>query len=249
MRSGRWVLSAVLVGALAGPAGAQTDRGLTPLEVAAACAPPPSFGTPSDAPHIIGSQDTVARRLFGNHDLLVVDTGTGGGIQLGQQYFIRRPSRFGMGYDGRTRGATTVGWMRVVAVNASTAIGQVDYACGGIIAGDYLQPYTPPTLPPNADRDERTGEPDFTSLARTVIGNEDRLSVGIGDFILIDRGAHEGLTIGTRFSVFRDLGVAGMPLANVGDGIVISTGENVSLTRITRARDAVISGDYVAVRK
>jgi hypothetical protein len=249
MRSGTLVLTAVFVGAFAGAAGAQTDRVLTPLELSASCAPPPSFGTPHDVPHVIGSQDTVARRLFGNHDLLVVDAGTIAGIQLGQQFFIRRPSRFDMGYQGRARAATTLGWMHVVAVNESTAIGQVDYACGGIIAGDYLQPYAAPALPPNADRDERTGAPDFTSMGRTVIGNEDRLSVGIGDYILIDRGTHQGMAVGVRFTVFRDLGVAGMPLANVGDGIIISTGENVSVTRITRARDAVISGDYVAIRK
>jgi hypothetical protein len=249
MRSGSFVLTAVFVAAIAGTAGAQTDKVFTPIELAAACAPPPTFGTPSDVPHVIGSQDTVARRLYGLRDLLVIDAGTGAGIQLGQEFFIRRPSRFGMGVDGRLRGATTLGWTKVVAVNASTAVAQVEHACGGIIQGDYLQPFTPPALPPNADRNDPAGEPDFSSLARTVIGNEDRLSVGIGDFMLIDRGAGQGVSVGARFTVYRDLGVAGMPLATVGDGIVISTGESVSVSRITRARDAVISGDYVAMRK
>jgi hypothetical protein len=106
-----------------------------------------------------------------------------------------------------------------------------------------------PVLPENADRDERTGEPDFSALAHVVIGNEDRLSVGIGDFTLIDQGSEQGLVPGTRFSVYRDVGVPGMPLASVGEGIVITTGDSVSVTRITAARDAVVSGDYVAVRK
>jgi len=249
MRSGTFVLTAAFVAAMAGTAGAQTDRVFTPLELAAACAPPPTFGTPGGVPHVIGAQDTVARRLFGSRDLLVVDAGTGKGIQLGQEFFVRRPSRFGMGIDGSQRGATTLGWTKVVAVNESTAIAQVEFACGGIIAGDYLQPFAPPELPPNADRNDPSGEPDFGSLARTVIGNEDRLSVGIGDFILIDRGTEHGVSVGARFTIYRDLGVAGMPLATIGDGIIIATGESVSVTRITRARDAVISGDYVALRK
>ena len=249
MRSGTFVLTAAFVAAIAGTAGAQTDRVLTPLELAVACAPPPAFGTPTGVPHVIGVQDTVARRLFGSRDLLVIDAGTVAGIQLGQEFFVRRPSRFGMGVAGRQRGATTLGWTRVVAVNDSTAIAQVEFACGGIIAGDYLQPFTPPALPPNADRNDPTGEPDFASLARTVIGNEDRLSVGIGDFMLIDRGTEQGVSVGARFTIYRDLGVAGMPLATIGDGIIIATGDSVSVTRITRARDAVISGDYIAIRK
>ena len=65
----------------------------------------------------------------------------------------------------------------------------------------------------------------------------------------IDRGTDQGISVGTRFTIYRDLRVAGMPLATVGDGIIIATGNSVSVSRITRARDAVISGDYVAMRK
>jgi hypothetical protein len=250
MRSSTLVLAAALVAATSGIAAAQPEQKFTPLERAAGCAPPPTLsGSPTGAPHVLGSQDTVAKRLFGVRDLLVLDAGTKAGLDLGQQFYVRRPSRFGMGYDGKARGATTLGWVHVVAVNENTAIALVDQACGGIIAGDYVETFTPPVLPPNADRDERVGEPDFSSLARVVIGNEDRLSVGIGDFTLIDRGTGQGLTAGVRFSVYRDVGVAGMPLASVGEGIVISTGESVSVTRITNARDAVVSGDYVAIRK
>jgi hypothetical protein len=38
-------------------------------------------------------------------------------------------------------------------------------------------------------------------------------------------------------------------LASVGDAVVVSVGENVALARIMRARDAVQTGDYMAVRK
>lgn len=250
MRSCTVVLAAAFVVAVSGVSSAQTDRTFTPLELAVGCAPPPTLsGPPSGAPRVIGSQDTVAKRLFGAHDQLVVDAGAKTGVALGRQFFVRRPSRFGMGVDGRARGATTVGWVRVVAVNESTAIATVDQSCGGIIAGDYLEPFAAPTVPANADRDEASGELDFADLGRVVIGNEDRLSVGIGDFTLIDRGSGQGLTPGVRFSVYRDVGVKGMPLASVGEGIVIATGDSVSVTRITRARDAVLSGDYVAIRK
>ena len=255
MRSGIFVLTAAFVTLMAGAAGAQTETPLTPTQIAIGCAPRPSLdGPPHGARHVIGGQDTVPRSVFGNRDLLVVDGGTQAGIQLGQQFFVRRQSRYAMpGYTmpgyASGRMATTEGWIRIVAVNESTAIAAVDRACGVITAGDFLEPFVIPVAPPDAGRDERVGDPDFTTLARVVVGNENRVSAVPGDFVLIDHGDQQGLAAGARFAIYRDVGVSGMPLASIGDGIVIATGKSVALTRITRARDVVISGDYVAIRK
>ena len=250
MRSGTFVLTAAFVALMAGAAGAQTDTPLTPTQIAIGCAPKPSLdGPPNGARHVIGGQDTVPRRVFGNRDLLVVDGGTQAGVQLGQQFFVRRENRYALPAYTHGHTATTEGWIRIVAVNESTAIATVDRACGVITAGDFLEPFVVPVAPPDAGRDERVGEPDFTTLARVVVGNDDRLSAAPGDFVLIDHGDQHGLTAGARFAIYRDVGINGMPLASIGDGIVIATGNSVAVTRITRARDAVISGDYVAIRK
>jgi hypothetical protein len=40
-----------------------------------------------------------------------------------------------------------------------------------------------------------------------------------------------------------------MPLASLGEAIVISTSATMSLARITRARDAMHTGDLIAPRK
>jgi hypothetical protein len=40
-----------------------------------------------------------------------------------------------------------------------------------------------------------------------------------------------------------------VPLANVGEGIVLTAGKSTSLVQITGSRDAVIAGDYVVLRK
>ena len=77
---------------------------------------------PAEALRIIGSQDAMPRSLFGDRDLLVISGGTSAGVQLGQQFFIRRTMTFGG--NKISRGAKTLGWLRVVAVNESTAIGQ-----------------------------------------------------------------------------------------------------------------------------
>jgi len=114
---------------------------------------------------------------------------------------------------------------------------------------DYLEPFVMPVVPDGADRDETPGEPDFTSLGRIVGGNENRQNAGAGDFVLIDRGLDDGVVPGARFAIYRDLGVAGMPLSTVGEAIMITIGRNMAVGRVTRARDAARAGDYVAPRK
>ena len=99
------------------------------------------------------------------------------------------------------------------------------------------------------ERDEAPGQPDFSNLGHIVSGNEDRMVVGPGDFALIDWGEAQGLAPGARFAIYRDIGVNGLPLTSVGEGVVVSTSHGMALTRVTRARDAVFIGDYIALRK
>jgi hypothetical protein len=249
MRYSVLVLAAMFVTGASGAASAQPgEAALSPLAIAVACAPPPSLdAAPADAMRIIGSQDSIPRDLFGNRDLLVISGGTSTGVQLGQQFFIRRTMTFGG--NRVSRGAKTLGWVRVVAVNESTAIGLVDHVCGGIVVGDYLEPFVAPQVSAEAERDEARGQPDFTTLGHIVVGNEDRVTVGAGDFVLIDWGTNQGLAAGSRFSIYRDVGVNRMPLASVGEGVVISTSATMALTRVTRTRDAVYTGDYIALRR
>jgi hypothetical protein len=224
---------------------------MTPLQNAVACAPPPSYdGAPDNALHIIGSQDPEPRALFSIRDLLVVDGGTDAGVQLDQEYFIRRSNAFfGRAGGSRQTGSRTLGWIRVVAVNESTAIARVDHACGGILQMDYLEPFVVPLIPDGVERDEAPGEPDFTSLGRIIGGNENRQIAGPGDFVLIDQGRDHGVVPGSRFAIYRDLGVAGTPLSTVGEVVMITIGRTMAVGRITRARDAARSGDYVAPRR
>ena len=65
--------------------------------------------------------------------------------------------------------------------------------------------------------------------------------------MVIDAGADRGVTPGTRIAVYRDVQRPGMPLAAVGDAVVVTAGPTIAVARVTRARDAVQMGDYVVV--
>jgi len=86
------------------------------------------------------------------------------------------------------------------------------------------------------------------------------------DFVTIDRGSDHGVTLGARFMVFRDkrrmetkrlLAVKELPdeiitpefLFEIGEAVVVDVKPESSTIQILNARSAMLSGDYVALRK
>jgi hypothetical protein len=232
------------------PASAQTPRALTPGEAALICGPQ-SDARPQAAHSLTirGAQDPRPRAMYSQRDLLVIDGGTGAGVQLGQEFFVRRGLRFGMTYAATPRNASTVAWIRIVAVNDTTSIALVQHACDAILRDDYLEPFVMPQAPAGIERDVTAGELDFTMLSRLLGGAENREMGGVGDLMLMDGGSEQGIAPGARFAVYRDVHVGGMPLSSVGEAVVVTTGATKSVVRLTQTRDAVQAGDYLVPRK
>jgi hypothetical protein len=241
----------MLAALAARPVAAQTETApLSTMETAVACAGPMLAEAPSPrALRVIGAQDSSPRALYGPRDLLVIGGGSGAGLQLGQQFFVRRANRFGAPPDRRWQGVRTLGWIRVVAINDSTAIASIDHICDAIAQGDYLEPYVAPVVPADSEGDSPVGDPDFGALGRVLSAADDRQSAAAGEFVLIDRGTDQGVKPGERYAIYRDVGAAGLPLAAVGETVVLTVGKSMALTRITLARDAIMRGDYVAPRR
>lgn len=234
---------------------------LTSLQASLLCGPPPTGQVvPAHPLRVTGAQDTVARQMFNQRDLLVINSGTNAGVQLGQEFFVRRGIRWGMPYGARPQGVSTVAWIRVVAVNNTTAIASVQHACDAILLNDYLEPFVMPAVLPGTEQNNTAGELDFTTLAHIVVGAENRRSAATGDLMVMDRGADQRVAPGTRFAIYRDLRrplVAGyrdpripdLPLAAVGEAVVMTVGATTSVVRVTQTRDAVRAGDYLVPRK
>jgi hypothetical protein len=223
---------------------------VTPLQAALICGPQPDVKPPAaNALTVRGAQDPAARGMFSQRDLLVIEGGTGAGVQLGQEYFVRRGLRFGMPYGAALKNASTVAWIRIVAVNETTAIASVQHVCDAILRDDYLDPFVMPQAPADADRDATAGELDFTMLSRVLGGAEGRDIGAAGDLMLMEGGNDRGIVAGARFAVYRDVHVGGLPLASIGEAVVMRTAATTSVVRLTRTRDAVQTGDYLVPRK
>jgi hypothetical protein len=231
-------------------ASAQTAPLLTPLQAALICGPQSDARPPTgNALTVRGAQDPRPRGMYSQRDLLVIDGGIGAGVQLGQEYFVRRAIRFGMPYGARSSSASTVAWIRIVAVNDTTSIASVQHACDAILRDDYLDTFVMPQSPAGVERDVTTGELDFTMLSRVLGGAENRENGGVGDLMMMDGGSDQGIAPGARFAVYRDVHVGGMPLSSVGEAVVVTTGATRSVVRLTQTRDAVQTGDYLVPRK
>lgn len=261
-------LTTVIVGtaflfAGAGLARAQeANDQLSALQIAVACAPPPFYAAPpaANTRHVIGAQDTVPRSLYNQLDTLVIDGGTAEGLALGQRYFLRREGNNASTNPHESHSVQTAGWIRIIAVNKTTAIAAVDHACGPIFQGDELAAFAEPALPADIDKDETSGEPDFAKPAHVLFGSHDQQNAGIGDFMLVEGGAHDGLAPGRHVAFYRDVTpwwsnnepdiVSGpVPVASVAEGVVVSAGPVLALVRITSGHDAVTAGDLVVPRK
>jgi hypothetical protein len=245
------VLSAIIVLTQAGRAGAQSNIvPLSPEDTATACAPTLAMtAVPDSALRIIGAQDTVDRNLFGVRDLVIVNGGTQAGVQVGQDYFIRRAHRFGRKPAADApRTIVTAGWLRIVALNETTAVARIDSVCDSVQSGDYLEAFAPPARVAAGPQGAPFSTLDFSSLARVMYGTEARRLADAGAFMLLERG-NAPLAVGSQVAVYRDLRAAGVPLTAVAEGVIVAVSSGTPVMRITSSRDAVQSGDYVVPRK
>jgi len=233
---------------------------LDPAQIALACAPPPAYASKQQpALHIAGAQDTVARSVFDDHDLVIVRGGTG--LRVGQQYFARRPVSK-PNYQNRENvrhPIHTAGWVRIVATNDSTSIALVEHVCGGIRTGDYLEPFSLPDVRTDVRVAGSPADLDFGAIGRIVYGDDERSVGGPGEFLLVDRGTAQGVEPGARFALYRDvqeffplegrMRSAHLPLAAIGEGFVVSSGPSLSVVQVLAVRDAVRAGDFVVPRR
>jgi len=239
---------AVTALSLATPVAAQE---LAPeLRSTAICEPVAGAGhAPANALRVTGGQTVEGRALLGNRDTIVVDGGSSKGLAVGQRFFTRRAQDWGVRKSFGVHAVNTTGVVRITAVNDTTALADVEYACDAIMPSDFLEAYAEPSLPDGAMRNDASGTPDFSTVGRVLYGEYDKSAAGRGDFMVADIGASRGATPGARFAVYRDMHTAGLPLQAIGEAIVVAAKDDTSVVRFTSARAAIEHGDLLVLRK
>lgn len=245
--------TAALLTALTTPVAAQRGPGITmtnlPADVLAlACAPRVAFDVPDQSLRITGGQDSFRRLVWAPGELLTINAGTDHGIEVGQEYFVRRVETKERQRPTRATPASirTAGWVKVYAVDRELSLATVVHACDSIDVDDYLEPFVMPVVPKAS---AVAAKPQRENYGRILFGHDHRRSFGKGDFFVVDRGSDHGVAPGDRFVVYRDRRMSENFLFDLGEAIAVTVGPETSTLQATISRDAFATGDYVAVRK
>ena len=241
------LLASTPLAAQRGPAPAVTRLG--PEVLALACRPSLVFEAPPTPLRITGGQDSFVRYSFSPGDLITINAGTDNGIEVGQEYYVRRAQAGERREFDRENPATirTAGWIRIWAVDTEMSLATITHACDTILVGDYLEPFSLPTIPVAADTGSIKAQ--RGNYGRIQLGTDRRRMFAKSDFFVADRGSDHGVTVGARFVIYRDKNVAENFLYELGEAIAVDVRPENSTLIVTLSRDAFMAGDYVAIRK
>lgn len=238
--------------------------------LALACAPKAAYEEPLASLRITGGQDSFIRHSYAPGDLVTINAGSINGIEIGQQYYVRRlqvEPRQPVSRDTPTTIRTT-GWIRVWAVDIDMSLATIEYACDTIDVGDFLEPFVLPFVP---KPDATLVKTQRSNYGRILLGTDRRQSFAKGDLFIIDRGSDHGVTVGARFVVYRDKGPAEYRgsaqtmynrqtvnrdkeqfdnfLYELGEAAAVDVRPEDSTVQAILSRDEFHTGDYVALRK
>jgi hypothetical protein len=198
---------------------------------------PESFG-------VIRSRRTAANGLYAKGDELVVDGSTLSGLQVGENFVVRRTYR--IDWDPRTEtGEHTAGLVQIITADENAAVAIVIYACDEIRPGDRLASFNPEPLRAAAP----VGRPDYRNAARVLFPDLGHMLGAPRRMMVIDRGAESGVRVGQRVTLFRRRLSGRNTPSVVGDAVVVAVRTDSATIRIERVTDAVFQGDLAAIQR
>jgi hypothetical protein len=197
---------------------------------------------------ITGGQDSFVRRIHAPGDLVTINAGKKNGIEVGQEFYVRRVQIADQAAVTRDTPATirTVGWIRVYAVDDEWSLVTVTHACDTIEIDDYLEPFALPELPPvSKDRPK----PQRGNYAKVLSGNDRRTAFGTGDYFVINQGSDHGIEKGSQFVVYRNKNQKENFLYELGEAVAVDVKPENTTLQVTTSVDAIQRGDLVALRR
>jgi hypothetical protein len=179
----------------------------------------------------------VERSWFGDHDKVVIGLGEGA-VREGDQFEIFRQREHVFDpMTGKPFGWATeqLGWLEVVAVHPESASAVIRLSTSEVRRGDRLLPRTKP----QAEIQVRSAP---AVEGHVVFTPDSRLNMAGADVVYLDRGARDGLEVGSPLEIYRPLGE--------GDGVGVDAarGEEVRLPDAVVAKLLVVAArDHTAV--
>jgi hypothetical protein len=222
-------------------------------EMALQCAHYVISGGEDTSLHVIGSEHGATKIGYAVADILYLSRGTNAGVKPGDVFTLHHPTYDVRNPDsGRTIGhkVETTGWVRVILADEKSSTAIVEQNCIDIHAGDYAKPFEKVSIPLILRRPppDRMTPPSGKALGTVVDIGEDAMIAGTGQLVSVNLGASDGVSPGTRLTVFKTMyPTVPTPRNVIGELAIVSVQERASTARVIYSADAIMNGDRVEV--
>jgi hypothetical protein len=215
----------------------------------------------TDSALIIADAEQV-REYLAQGSVIYMNQGRNQGIEAGSEWAVIRPTRPVEHPETRQvlgEMVRRMGRVRVMVTQENTSTAVISMACGDIVRGDQLMPWTDIPLPllrsmPTFDRWDAAAsggaqghivafKDDIHSLGSHIRGDMGLHAVGTGHLIHTDLGVGTGVNPGDVLTVYRDNGE--MPRINLGMAVVLTVEPDTSTAKIMTSVREVEHGDLV----
>lgn len=165
---------------------------------------------PSTDLKIVGGDRENIQDSYAQGQVVFLNKGREQGIQSGAVYYVIRPLGTVKHPFTKKRVGTFVrelGMLRVVEVQASTAVAEVIVSCDQILLGDLLKPYEEQTAPTARDARPlpRFGEGSGGANGQIIMSPELREYFSANNVVYIDLGNRQGVQKGDYFTIYRKI--------------------------------------------
>jgi hypothetical protein len=239
-----------------------------------------------DATRLVSGEESNVKVMFGRGDYVTINRGQDKGVRVGDRYSVVRAETDPLQVNWfkwqtklmKAMGIHYVdaGQLRIVNVQAKTAVAEVALSCDYMQRGDIVLPFQErpePTFKDPSAFDHFapiSGKP-----VAMVVGSRDyQQSAGQGNTFYVNLGTERGVKVGDYFRIFRYQGTLAelapqtkgfqdrlygfgsspgrynwndLPREVLGEGIVINVSRNSSTVFVTYSSAGVYAGDYIEI--
>lgn len=225
---------------------AQIDRGLYPLisQSDLYCS---FFVLEGETPgiKIVGAKRADEKVLLTDADVVTIDKGKEDGLEIGQIFLIleigQRIKEFG-------HLALKRGRARIVYLEESHALAEIEKSCAQVRIGNYLVPFEEKEGLLGKDLGYNVPTQEGEGLKGEILYlQREHTQLGSGDWAIIDLGEEEGVYVGQQLIIYRKA-EKGTLFKIIGNCIIIDTKEKTSTVKILSCNDPVKEGYRVQTR-
>jgi len=237
--------------------------------------------------YVIAPEQAEHRITAVTPDLVTINKGSDSGVKVGDEFLVMRaesdfvhqqPYFKGQNQLLRAMGTmyTDLGRLRVVNVQAKTAIAHVTHNCDWIQRDDIIVPFAERPAPAYhpATQFDMFAPPSGKPVGMLVTTKHFGQVIGVGGTVYVNLGAKQTVQVGDYVRVFRYEGETNestyqdknttwemygfgtdpvhytwkdLPREVLGEGIVVRVGPNAATVILTDARREIFAGDYVEI--